>query len=193
MPKRPHPVPDEAPIRELKLYGAAGHLAVFARCPYLLRLRTLDLEEGEHLTDTDLKLLLAGPPNLNGHRQALLWNNRIADAGLARAFADLPRLTRLDPAAQRRRGRRGDLGLAGSSLIGRLHLLDLTGNQVDRGAVALAASPRAATLRWSDLTKNPTGATGHRAPRDGARAVGSRCGVSATPLPRRLERALGLH
>lgn len=154
-----------APIRELKLYGAAGHLAALARCPYLLRLRALDLE-GNDLTDTDLKLL-AGSPNLNGLTTLLLWNNRIADAGLAAlALADLPRLTRLDLS----RNAVGDVGvtvLAGSSLIGRLNLLDLTGNQVgDRGAVALAASPRAATLRWLDLTKNPIGATGHQALRE---------------------------
>lgn len=154
-----------APIRELKLYAGAGHLAALARCPYLLRLRTLDLE-GNDLTDADVQTLAASP-NLNQLTTLLLWNNRVGDAGLAAlARADLPRLTRLD-LSRNGVGDAGVAALAGSSLVGRLQLLDLTGNQIgDRGALALAASPWTKALRWLDLTKNPIDAVGQQALRD---------------------------
>jgi uncharacterized protein (TIGR02996 family) len=145
-----------APVRDLKVYDAAGKLAALGQCESLASLRCLDLEKND-LGDLDVADL-ARSPHLGGLASLLLWNNRVSDGGLvALAAADLPALTRLD-LSNNLIGDLGAIALAGSPMLGRLRVLDLTGNQIgDPGAVALAGSPGAVTLGWLDLTKNPIG------------------------------------
>ena len=145
-----------APVRDLKVYDAAGQMAALGQCASLASLRSLDLEKND-LGDLDVADL-ARSPHLGGLAALLLWNNRISDSGLvALAAADLPALTRLD-LSNNLVGDLGAVALAGSPLLGRLRVLDLTGNQLgDPGAVALAGAPGAASLTWLDLTKNPIG------------------------------------
>jgi uncharacterized protein (TIGR02996 family) len=153
------------PVRELKLYGGDAVMPELAACPWLARLRTLDLERND-LGDADVEAL-ALSPHLGGLTTLLLWSNRIGDAGLAAlAAAAPPRLERLD-LSDNTVGDAGAVALAGSPLLGRLRLLDLTGNRVaDAGALALAGSPHAAGLGRLDLAKNPVGASGQAALRE---------------------------
>ena len=143
-----------APVRDLKVYDAAGQMAALGQCVSLASLRSIDLEQNG-LGDRDVADL-ARSPHLGGLASLLLWNNRVGDAGLvALAAADLPALTRLD-LSNNLVGDIGAVALAGSPMLGRLRVLDLTGNQIgDPGAAALARSPGAASLNWLDLTKNP--------------------------------------
>ena len=145
-----------APVRDLKVYDAAGKLAALGQCASLASMRSIDLEKND-LGDLDVADL-ARSPHLGGLVSLLLWNNRVSDAGLAAlAASELPALTRLD-LSNNLVGDEGAVALAGSPMFARLRVLDLTGNQIgDPGAVALAESPGAATLTWLDLTKNPIG------------------------------------
>jgi uncharacterized protein (TIGR02996 family) len=154
-----------APIRDLKLYDAAGVIARLATSPALGRAEILDLEKNE-LGDGEAEALAASP-YLHRLRALLLWSNRVGGEGaVALARADLPNLERLD-LSHNAVGDEGAAALAGAELVGRLRLLDLTANQVtDAGALALAASPHAAGLGWLDLTKNPIGAAGQSALRE---------------------------
>jgi uncharacterized protein (TIGR02996 family) len=148
-----------APVRELKLYGATRLLAQVAACPWLARVRVLDLEKND-LDDADLEAL-AGSPYLAELTTLLLWSNAVADAGVrALAGAAPGRLSRLDLSANAV-GDAGVAALAQSPLMARLTLLDLTANQIsDAGAAALTRSRHTARLTWLDLTKNPIGPTG---------------------------------
>jgi uncharacterized protein (TIGR02996 family) len=145
-----------APIREVKLYGAASGMAELARCPFLSRVHTLDLERNE-LGDAEIEDL-ARSDRLGELRTLLLWSNRIGDTG-APALASMaaPKLRRLDLSANVI----GDTGAAAlAPMLGRLRHLDLAANQIgDEGAFALAAA-RADGLEVLTVTKNPIGATG---------------------------------
>jgi uncharacterized protein (TIGR02996 family) len=147
------------PVRELKLYQVGSLLPEVAASSYLVRLRTLDLENND-LGDADV-LALAGSAHLGELSTLLLWCNHLGDPGVQALVAGrLPRLRRLDLS----RNSVGDIGaatLAASSLLRGLAILDLTGNQItDTGARALAASPHAAALAWLELAKNPITSAG---------------------------------
>ena len=130
-----------APLRDLKLYDAAGRMAELAACPWLVSVRGLDLEQND-LGDADLSKL-AVSPHLGRLESLLLWNNRAGDVGTAAlARAELPALTRLD-LSNNQIGDAGTVALAMSPLLGRLRVLDLTGNGIgDAGAAALALAAR---------------------------------------------------
>src|SRR5262249_29683908 len=86
-----------APVRELKLYGGAGYLGDVGGCPFLGRLRTLDLERND-LGDGDVEAL-AEAPHFGGLATLLLWCNHIGDPRLAALTpAPPPPLARVDPA-----------------------------------------------------------------------------------------------
>jgi uncharacterized protein (TIGR02996 family) len=147
------------PVRELKLYQAGAVVHDLAGCPYLGRVRTLDLESND-LGDTDLEVLTSSP-HLGELSTLLLWSNRVGDAG-ARALlgGSLPRLVRLD-LSNNTVSDEGAEALAASLLLKQLAMLDLTGNRItDAGALALAASPHAAGLTWLELAKNPISPAG---------------------------------
>lgn len=153
------------PLRMVKLYGAGGVMAALASCPYLTRVRALDLEKND-LGDEEVETLVSSP-SLTSLTMLLLWCNRVGDAAVAAlAHAELPQLNRLDLSGNSV-GDEGITVLARSPLLGRLRLLDLTNNRVgDPGALALAASPHAAGLGWLDLSKNPIGPAGQSALRE---------------------------
>jgi uncharacterized protein (TIGR02996 family) len=77
-----------APVRHLKLYGAAGLMAAVARSPHLARVRTLDLENNS--LDDEALWTLAGSANVNGLEWLDLAKNPIGAGGksaLAARFA----------------------------------------------------------------------------------------------------------
>jgi uncharacterized protein (TIGR02996 family) len=147
-----------APVRHVKLYGAAGAIAELAAAPHMARVHTLELEDNG-LGDEELRALCRSP-HLGAVSTLLLWSNRIGDAGL-RALASAPhlaRLARLDLSANAV-GDGGVEALAGSPLLAGLTLLDLQRNQIgDGGARALLASPHAGGPRHFDLGQNPISA-----------------------------------
>jgi uncharacterized protein (TIGR02996 family) len=142
------------PVREVKLYQAGSVIHDLAGCPYLSRVRVLDLESND-LGDPDLQALTASP-NLNELTSMLLWCNRVGDHGVrALLGGSLRRLARLD-LSNNTVGDGGAEALAASLFLKQLTMLDLTGNRIsDTGALALAASPHAAGLAWLELAKNP--------------------------------------
>lgn len=148
-----------SPIQELKLYSAGGTLAEVAECPYLARVRILDLEKNE-LGDGDLEDL-ASSPHLGAMTTLLLWCNRIGDAGVqALIAAPWANLQRLDM-SQNVVGDNGAIALAHSPMLRHLRRLDLAGNHVgDSGAEALARSPFAENLEILELRNNPIGTAG---------------------------------
>ncbi len=142
------------PVLEVKLYQAGSVIHDLAGCPYLARVRVLDLESND-LGDPDLQVL-ADSPHLNELTAMLLWCNRIGDDGVrALLGGSLPRLSRLDLSSNTV-GDGGAEALAASLFLKQLTMLDLTGNRIsDTGALALAASPHTASLAWLELAKNP--------------------------------------
>jgi uncharacterized protein (TIGR02996 family) len=147
------------PLRELKLYQAAAVVHDLAGCPYLARVRSLDLESND-LGDADLEVLTSSP-HLGELSTLLLWCNRVGDAGVrALLGGSLPRLVRLD-LSNNTVGDEGAEALAASLFLKQISMLDLTGNRItDAGALALAASPHAAGLAWLELAKNPISPAG---------------------------------
>jgi uncharacterized protein (TIGR02996 family) len=144
-----------APLRQLKLYGAAAVVEELAASPYLARVTTLDLENND-LGDEEVQALAASP-HLGPLTTLLLWSNRIGDDG-ARALARSPhlgRLSRLD-LSNNLVSDAGIQALATAPLLARLALLDLTKNRIsDDGGRALLASPHVGPHTRFDLGKNP--------------------------------------
>jgi uncharacterized protein (TIGR02996 family) len=148
-----------APVRDLKLYQARTVMIGLGACPYLARVRTLDLEKNE-LGDTDLAPLAASS-HLNELATLLLWSNFVSDAGVrALIRGQLPRLSRLDLSGNSI-GDAGAQALASAPLLAQMAMLDLTANRIgDAGAQALASSPHAGSLSWLELAKNPISRAG---------------------------------
>jgi uncharacterized protein (TIGR02996 family) len=144
-----------APVRHLKLYGAAAHIKGLAGAAHLGRVSTLDLE-GNALDDCALQTL-AGSEHLAGVATLLLWSNQLGDDAV-RALVEAPHLsglTRLD-LSRNLVGDGGLSALAASPRLARLTLLGLEGNRIgDDGARALLTSPHAAGATRFDLGKNP--------------------------------------
>jgi uncharacterized protein (TIGR02996 family) len=147
------------PVREVKLYQAGTVMPDLAGCPYLGRVRILDLESND-LGDADIEILAASP-HLTELSALLLWCNRVGDDGVrALLGGSLPRLGRLD-LSNNMIGDGGAEALAASLFLKQLTMLDLTGNRIsDTGALALAASPHSAGLTWLELAKNPISPAG---------------------------------
>lgn len=154
-----------APLREVKLYDAAGWMREVAALAALAGVETLDLEKNG-LGDADLEALSASP-HLHRLTTLLLWSNAVGAAGVrALARASGPRLARLD-LSHNSLGDAGARALADWPHFGRLALVDLGANQItDAGARALAASAFAGPNVFLELTKNPITVAGQGALRE---------------------------
>jgi uncharacterized protein (TIGR02996 family) len=153
------------PVREVKLYEAAGRLREVAALPALAGVETLDLEKNA-LGDADLEALAASP-HLRELTTLLLWSNAVGAGGLrALTRATCLRLARLD-LSHNSLGDAGARALADWPRFARLALVDLSANQIgDAGARALAASPFAGEGAYLEMTKNPITPAGQAALRE---------------------------
>jgi uncharacterized protein (TIGR02996 family) len=116
-----------APIRRVRLVLPMSEVSSLAACPYLARLRALDLT-GNRFGDHGLSLLLASP-HLQGLTALVL-----RDTGLTGA---------------------GALALAKSPALARLESLDLARNHVPPGAVRALLQSDHFRLRALDLAGTP--------------------------------------
>ena len=141
-----------APIREIKLYEAAGQCAHLAQCDFLSAVRILDLENNQ-LENRDLAAL-ADSPHLPALRTLYLWCNRIGDEGLCSLVSGQLQLEQLD-LSNNLLNNDGVIRLADSLFFDRLRRLVLSSNRIgDPGGSALAAAPYGRQLVSLDLSKN---------------------------------------
>jgi uncharacterized protein (TIGR02996 family) len=129
-----------APVRLLRVIGAAGVLERFVRCPLLARIEALHLTGGG-LSDAGA-VALSECEFLANLRTLRLGQNSIGDEGVE-VLADSPWLGNLETLILHANliGDAGTIALATSRSLNRLRVLDLSDNPIgDAGAAALAAS-----------------------------------------------------
>lgn len=151
--------PEWAKVRELWLVwrqsqnqGIAEPLGeILERAPHLTGLRALSLT-GNALDDNQMRAL-ARCPSLTNLERLSLGHNQISDDGVEAIVTRWPNLTELH-LAQNAVGSRGARAIAKHAT--RLEKLDLESNNVFLpGMVALAQSPRLASLKALHLKNNP--------------------------------------
>jgi uncharacterized protein (TIGR02996 family) len=142
-----------APIRLLRVIGAARVLDRFVRCPQLAHVEALHLT-GSGLGDAGAAEL-AGCEYLTNLHTLRLGDNSISDEGIE-ALADSPWFTKLEVLTLNGNliGDAGAIALATSQSLDRLRSLDLSDNPIgDAGAEALAHAPGFAHLRHLNLSR----------------------------------------
>jgi uncharacterized protein (TIGR02996 family) len=144
-----------APIREVRLHQFRWHDATrLAESPHLTRIRTLDLNDGNHVANQGVEALMRSP-QLAGLTKLKLGRNFLGSAGV-RAVAESPyvrRLQRLD--LQRNDIYDGLKYLAASAALAGLRELDLDRTRTgDDGILALAKSKHLTRLTWLHLGGN---------------------------------------
>lgn len=149
------------PLRRVQLREAARVLPQLVGCPFLARVRELDLC-GRDLGNGGVNLLVRSP-YLAGLQVLDLGFNGLDDTGvkaLAKA-STLPELRDLSLSGNEQIGAGGVRWLAESPFFAGLLSLDLSGNDVtDTGVRAIVDSPTLARLRVLKLDRNPIGDAG---------------------------------
>src|SRR5262245_50285811 len=144
-----------APIREVRLHQFRwNHATRLAESPYLIRVRTLDFNDGNHVANQGVEALMRSP-QLANLTVLKLGRNSLGSAGV-RAIAESPyvrALERLD--LQRNDLYDGVRYLAASPSLAGLERLDLDRTRTsDDGVLALAKSKHLTRLTWLHLGGN---------------------------------------
>jgi uncharacterized protein (TIGR02996 family) len=150
-----------APVRRVRLLDAARHLSRLVHCPFLARVRELDLCAAD-LGNGGLNLLLRSP-YLTAVESLDLGSNGLCDGGaylLSRATG-LPAVRELALHMNGHVSSRGVQLLAESPHLAGLRSLDLSGNDVgDAGVTAIASSRYLTRLDTLRLFANHIGDAG---------------------------------
>jgi uncharacterized protein (TIGR02996 family) len=145
-----------APVREVRFHQFRWHDATrLAESPYLLRVRILDFNDGNHVANQGVEALMRSP-QLASLTELKLARNSLGSAGV-RAIAQSPYVRGL----QRLELPRNDIWddglkyLATSPTLGGLEVLDLERTRAgDDGVMTLVRSKHVTRLTWLHLGGN---------------------------------------